>query len=76
MPVWKWVGNKFLTGIENAVFGREFSEYHTGYRAYTRQFLATIPFDRNADDFVFDQEVMAQAVSKFVKEPVLPSRQY
>ncbi len=62
MPVWKFVANRFLTVIENSVFGLRLSEYHTGFRAYSRRLLETLPFLLNSDDYVFDQEIMAQAV--------------
>jgi glycosyltransferase involved in cell wall biosynthesis len=62
MPVWKFVANRFLTVIENVVFGLRLSEYHTGFRAYSRRLLETLPFLLNSDNFVFDQEIMAQAV--------------
>jgi glycosyltransferase involved in cell wall biosynthesis len=63
MPWWKRLGNAFLTGLENAVFRRQLSEYHTGYRAFSRRFLETVPFLRNSPDFVFDSEMLAQAVA-------------
>jgi glycosyltransferase involved in cell wall biosynthesis len=63
MPLYKFVSNRFLTTVENAVLRRRFSELHTGYRAYSRQFLETIPYLRNADDFVFDTQVIAQAIA-------------
>src|SRR5215469_5691157 len=63
MPIWKYVSNRFLTGVENLTFGLRLSEYHTGFRAYSRRLLETLPFLLNSDDFVFDQEIMAQAVS-------------
>lgn len=62
MPIWKFVANRFLTFIENAAFGLHLSEYHTGFRAYSRRLLETLPFLLNSDNFVFDQEIMAQAV--------------
>ncbi len=62
MPLWKYVANRFLTGVENLAFGLRLSEYHTGFRAYSRRLLETLPFLLNSDDFVFDQEIMAQAV--------------
>ena len=62
MPLWKRVANRFLTTIENLAMGREFSECHTGYRAYSRRFLETVPFLRNSNGFVFDTEVIFQAV--------------
>lgn len=63
MPLYRFVANKVLTRIENAMLGTSFSELHTGYRAYSRSFLATIPFLRNSDSFVFDSQVIAQAVA-------------
>ena len=63
MPLYRYVSNKALTWIENATLGTSFSELHTGYRAYSRGFLETVPFMRNSDDFVFDTQVIAQAVA-------------
>lgn len=63
MPWWKYVSNRFLTTIENLVFQTHLSEMHTGYRAYSRSLLETIPYERNSDDFVFDSQVIAQAVA-------------
>jgi len=62
MPWWKFISNRFLTIVENAAFRLGLSEYHTGFRAYSRQLLETLPFLLNSDDFVFDQEIMAQAL--------------
>jgi glycosyltransferase involved in cell wall biosynthesis len=62
MPLWKRIANRFLTTVENLAMGRRFSECHTGYRAYSRKFLETVPFLRNSNDFVFDTEVIFQAV--------------
>jgi hypothetical protein len=62
MPAWKRAANRFLTAVENLAMGRRFSECHTGYRAYSRRFLETVPFLRNANGFVFDTEVIFQAV--------------
>src|SRR2546430_4608096 len=61
MPWWKRIGNRFLTASENRVLGLGLSEYHTGYRAYSRRFLETIPFLENSDDLVFDTQVLIQA---------------
>jgi glycosyltransferase involved in cell wall biosynthesis len=63
MPWWKRLSNRFLTSCENAAFRRNLSEYHTGYRAFSRRFLETVPFLRNSPDFVFDTEILAQAVA-------------
>jgi glycosyltransferase involved in cell wall biosynthesis len=61
MPRWKYVANRFLTTVENRVMGTNLTEAHTGYRAYSRKMLLTIPFLRNAPDFSFDSEVLMQA---------------
>ena len=63
MPRWKYVSNRFLTIVENQAFGLHLSEYHTGLRAYSRSLLETIPYRLNSDDFVFDQELIAQVVA-------------
>lgn len=63
MPLYRYVSNKALTAIENKVLGTRFSELHTGYRAYSRSFLKTVPFLRNSDDFVFDSQIISQAVA-------------
>jgi len=63
MPWWKRLGNRFLTAAENRVLGLRLSEYHTGYRAYSRRFLEAIPFLENSNDFVFDTQVLIQAAT-------------
>jgi len=63
MPLYKYVSNRFLTGVENLTLRLGLSEYHTGLRAFSRQFLETIPFGLDSDDFVFDSEVLAQAAA-------------
>lgn len=60
MPVYKYVGNRILTLIENILLWQHLSEYHTGYRAYSRRVLETIPFVKNSDGFVFDNQLLAQ----------------
>lgn len=72
MPRWKWIGNRFLTSIENAAFRRGYSEYHTGYRAYSTEFLRNVAFLRNDDGFVFDQEIFAQMVAHHARVIELP----
>ena len=62
MPRWKFVANRFLTTIQNRIMGTHLSEAHTGYRAYSRELLLTVPFLRNSLDFVFDSELLYQAV--------------
>ncbi len=63
MPLYRYISNKALTAAENLMLGSSFSELHTGYRAYSRRFLETVPFMRNSDDFVFDSQIIAQAVA-------------
>jgi len=63
MPFYKYLSNRFLTIVENLAFGQHLSECHTGFRAYSRRMLGTIPFVLNSDKFVFDTEVIAQAVA-------------
>lgn len=60
MPVWKYIANRALTFAENILLGAKLSEYHTGYRAFSRQILERLYFDYNSDDFVFDNEMLAQ----------------
>ncbi len=60
MPGWKYVANRFLTAAENILLGAKLSEYHTGYRAFSREVLEKIDLSRNSDDFVFDNEMLAQ----------------
>jgi hypothetical protein len=60
MPRYKYVANRFLTAFENVMIGQKLSEYHTGFRAYTRQVLETVPFERNSNDFIFDNEFLVQ----------------
>lgn len=62
MPRWKWVANRFLTITENRMLGTHLTEAHTGYRAYSRRLLLTVPFLRNSNDFAFDSELIMQAV--------------
>ena len=78
MPRWKWIGNRALTAVENIAFRRGFSEYHTGYRAYSADFLRRVAFLRNSDDFVFDQEMFAQIVASgsHVVELPIPTRYF
>ncbi len=62
MPFWKYVSNRFLTLAENALLGAKLSEYHTGYRAFSREILQTLRLEANSDDFVFDNQMLAQIV--------------
>lgn len=63
MPWWKYLANRFLTWMENRAFGLSLSEFHTGYRAFHRDVLDAVNFRMNSDGFVFDQEIIAQAVA-------------
>lgn len=60
MSSWKYVANRFLTATENALIGAKLSEYHTGYRAFSRELLETVDLSPNSDDFVFDNQMLAQ----------------
>jgi len=60
MPLWRYVSNRFLTLLENALLGAKLSEYHTGYRGFSHQLLEIVPFQENSDDFVFDNQMIAQ----------------
>lgn len=60
MPIWKYIANRFLTLSENILTGAKLSEYHTGYRAFSRQILEQLPLEVNSDDFVFDNQMLAQ----------------
>ena len=62
MPVWKYIANRLLTLVENILLGAKLSEYHTGYRAFSRKLLEQLPLEVNSDDFVFDNQMVAQIV--------------
>ena len=62
MPLWRYVSNRFLTLAENLLIGSKLSEFHTGYRAFSRKLLETLPLETNSDDFVFDNQMIAQIV--------------
>jgi glycosyltransferase involved in cell wall biosynthesis len=77
MPWWKYVGNRVLTFLENVVFKLRLAEYHTGYRAFSRQVLEEVNFQMNSDGFVFDQEIIAQIVElrgRRIAEVPVPTR--
>ena len=63
MPLYKYISNRFLTLMQNIIMGKKLSEYHTGYRAFSRRVLETLPLGENSDDFVFDNELLVQAVA-------------
>ena len=60
MPWWKFIANRFLTFTENLLIGAKLSEYHTGFRAFSRELLAKIPWESNSEDFIFDNQILAQ----------------
>lgn len=62
MPLYKYVSNRALTLFQNLLLGAKLSEYHTGFRAYTRELLQSLPLEQNSDDFVFDNQVLAQTI--------------
>jgi glycosyltransferase involved in cell wall biosynthesis len=61
MPLYKYISNRFLTAFENLLIGQKLSEYHTGYRAFSKRVLETLDLEANSDDFVFDNEMLVQA---------------
>jgi len=62
MPIYKYIFNRLLTFVQNILLGKKLSEYHTGYRAFSRRVLETLPLNENSDDFVFDNQMLAQAI--------------
>ncbi|MBI4092524.1 MAG: glycosyltransferase family 2 protein [Candidatus Kerfeldbacteria bacterium] len=64
MPLWKYLANKALTAVANRRLGLNLTEYHSGFRAYSRRVLATIPLEENSDDFVFDTEIILQLIAR------------
>jgi len=62
MPLYKYVSNRFLTAFQNLMMGAKLSEYHTGFRAFSRELIEALPLQENSDDFVFDNQMLAQAV--------------
>src|SRR6266852_1473296 len=62
MPLYKYIANRFLTAFQNAALGTKISEFHTGYRAFSRKVLQELPFAENSDDFVFDSQMLTQCV--------------
>ena len=72
MPWWKYVANIGLTRLENAVLGLHLTEYHSGFRAYSRRYLERVPFELNSDSFVFDTEIIVQAVTAGLRIHEIP----
>ena len=76
MPLYKWMGNKILTRIQNRLLKTSFSEFHSGYRIYSVRALAGIPFDKNTNDFHFDTEIIIQLVRAGLRIKELPIPTY
>jgi len=78
MPWWKYISNRFLTWCENRVFGLNLAEFHTGYRAFRREVLESVNLQMNSDQFIFDQEIMAQIVELKMRiaEVPVPTRYF
>ena len=72
MPLWKYAANKLLTRIENLALGTNFSEFHTGYHAYTRDALESVNFEANSEDFLFDNEIIVQMFLKGLRFKEIP----
>ncbi|HEY3600447.1 MAG TPA: glycosyltransferase family 2 protein [Chthoniobacterales bacterium] len=64
MPWWKYVSNRFLTLVENLLLGAKLSEYHSGYRAFSRALLEELPLEENSDNFIFDNQMLVQIISR------------
>jgi len=72
MPKWKYLGNIFLTAVENATFLIYLTEYHSGFRAYSRRYLESVALDANSDGFVFDTEIIAQGIARGLRIREIP----
>jgi len=72
MPLWKFIPNRFLTGLENLVFGTDLSDYHNGFRAFSIDFIKSIPLDLLSDKFDFDSDIIIQAAIRNVKIGEVP----
>ena len=72
MPLYKYVANRVLTSIENLALGTYFSEFHTGYRAFSRKALKSINYHLNSDNFIFDNEILVQLIQKRTRFKVIP----
>jgi hypothetical protein len=74
MPLWKHNANILLTALENVVLGIYLTEYHSGFRAYSANYLKTVNYEANSDGFVFDTEIIVQGVVKYMKFEEVPIR--
>lgn len=72
MPIYKYYGNRFLTLVENIILGQNLSEYHTGFRAFHKNVLRSLPFHRYSDDFVFDQQILFGVMAKKFRVGEIP----
>lgn len=72
MPVYKYIANKMLTALENFILGTYFSEFHTGYRAFSKKALQSVKYDLNSDDFIFDNEILVQMVIRKLRFKEIP----
>ena len=78
MPIWKYVSNRVLTLLQNLLMGTKLSEFHTGYRAFSRELLEKLPLEKNSDDFLFDNQILAQiiALSYPIAEVTCPTKYF
>ena len=78
MPLWKYIANRGLTFVENLLLGAKLSEYHTGYRAFSRELLEKLPLEKNSNDFVFDNQLLAQILwlGYFIGEVSCPTKYF
>jgi hypothetical protein len=67
MPIYKYISNRFLTLAQNVLMGQKISEYHTGYRAFSRKVLESLPLEQNSNDFIFDNQMLCQAIASGFK---------
>lgn len=72
MPGWKYLANRLLTALENIILGLNLSEYHTGFRAFSARALKQLPLDKNSDDFIFDQEILVEAIARGMRIGEIP----
>ena len=76
MPLYKWVGNKILTGVGNRALGTDLTEFHSGYRAYSMRALTGLPLEANSDDFDFDTQIIIQLVDAGMRIREIPIPTY
>ena len=78
MPIWKYISNRFLTAAENLLIGAKLSEYHTGYRAFSKELIESLDLSCNSDDFIFDNQMLTQIVwnKKIIAEVSCPTKYF